>query len=168
MSALEDQAKLMLTATRMTKWERCKDEHGPTDLMPVVHIVDTEERVFVALVPDRDYIDEAVGAVVPEGSRIAYIGFCADAYGRAYPPGTDPESVQRGELLARFGLGDMAVTEELIITVIDVKSGDVFAVMQRYHYDDLGLPTFDEPVSFGGDQTGQVVDNLRDVARRKR
>jgi hypothetical protein len=167
MNELEHQLEVMLDCTRMTKISRCESESGPEDLMPLVHIVATNNDTFVALIPDRDYIEMGVNAIVPEGVELAYVGFCADAHVKQAPPGSTFGDIERGDLLRRFGLGDLTIEDALVVSVIDIKTGEMASAIQKYHYDDAGQPVFDEPMSHEGMTVeGQVAENLRALTRR--
>ena len=165
---LQECAEAMLDMTRKTKAQMCEAEGGPHDLMPTLHIVNDDGQSFVALVPDRDYIATVVEGVAPAPMPLTYIGFCADAYGREYQAAEQAPEIERGELSRDFEGGDFTVHEQLIVTVVDVKTGDITAALQRYTYDDTGLPVFEEVLTAPVEFAGQAIDNLRAVAAARR
>jgi hypothetical protein len=163
---LDEWATTMLDLTRKTKKEMCEQHHGPYDLQPLIHAIDPEGRAFVALLPDRDVIPLAVRELEKKAkTSFEFIGFCADAYAREYPKDADIGPVQKGELARLLDEGDFTITEQLVVSVIEVKTMDVRVLAQSYLVDDAGRPEFGEPEVLP-DSEGGVINMLRRAARR--
>lgn len=168
---LQTQVRNMAAAQMATKRVRCRRAGGPDDLAPMLDVRYADGRSFVVLIDDRDAIEGAVEMVrnAREDVPVAAIGMLADTYAReaedqSLPPERIVEAYPPGLLAAQFRSGDLSVHEELTVTVIDVKSGDVCSARVPYTYGDDGQPRFGKLDTSATTHHGQVVDNLRAAA----
>lgn len=162
---LETVAREMLDATIVTKNGRCKQENGPVDLMPLLHVLTKEKKGMIAIIPNREFILAAMALMVPPELHPTYVAFCADAYVRFQPVSGDPP-LPLGKLAELRENGDMTVTDALIVTVMDFKTGEIVVLQQPYIYNDVGQPVYQDIVTYGVghrhmDETSGVIVELR-------
>lgn len=165
-------ARNMMTSLIAVKRQACVDHRGPWDLAMMLDIRMADEPGRIAVIRDRDDMETTVRHIVKPGERVSHVGLVADAYvqsaewqaGQPTPP-----VPQRGEIQEAFHAGNLAVEEELVVQVIDVRTDELVALAARYRYCDSGLPHFDQPEVWDrGVIDGQVPDNLKAIAARLR
>lgn len=158
MSAVPDQKRALQTMAQSftyLKRERCRERGGPTDLVPMIHLIfDTGDHEVAVLLDDRETIPPMIQSM-SAGQTLAYVGFLTDAYHRDIhvPRATLDDRDElgallhgRGETAAAFHAGDLTVTEMLVVLLLDVGRDTLHEVHTPYTYRDDGLPRFAKPV----------------------
>jgi len=139
-----------------------------TDLEPQLDVELVDGSRHMAVVPDRDYIVPTVERVCREAGDLPVlaVAFMADAFIREIPA-EDAAGYERGDISRAFGRGDKAVSEVLIVTVID-RDG-LHLVQQPYASTSTGIPMFKSARvtrAHGDGVQGAAADELRRAMMR--
>lgn len=156
---------------RNLKVERCRENKGPADVLPMIKAVIGEVVVAIPVIGDNEpriNVRDALGGLLgfmktlPKPSmKWDSISFCTEAYMRKTP---DLENYNRGELQEEFQNDpESDVGQCIILTVINWDGSDSMAIIE-YGYDDYGMPEFTESVFNEGTMGGEIVKVLKSFA----
>lgn len=153
---------------KLIKQEACERDGGPSDLMPmlVYHYEENGKQVVgIFMIQDTQLLTPSLNFAEQKWGAPQQLVFIADSFIETLTGDEAKDRIpQRGDLTQRFERGDMSVKEALVVTIAD-RDGMVLATLP-YHYDDSGMPVWDEVPDFQDAEPSGLVPEALQAALR--
>lgn len=154
-----------IQALKTLKLDRCRQENGPTDVMPTIKVAIGDIMVVIPVVGDdtpAENVKKALGGLLAfmkenqNNFKWDSMSYCTEAFVRKTP---EIKNYRRGELEEEYKTNpESDVTQCIILSVFKWEGNDELAVIE-YGYNDFGMPEFSQ-FTIGNDAMGGEVVNV--------